>query len=164
MGQPTSYCIAIKKEEKEKYRKAYSDAYNSEVNIVCSEEELEEIEEPGKKNKCTYMFPYSEKSCFKVKLSDEEKKIDSFGFNPNKCCYYKYSLGEKGLIDNCIPIEESKINIYYNIINEGLNKMAKVTDLSIICSEEDSDQKPYSDSSFVHNLLFIYIIFITFIL
>lgn len=184
MGQPTSFCIAIKKEEKELYKKTYSDVYNSEVNIVCSEEELEDIEEPGQNNKCSYMFPYSEKSCFKMELSDEEKKVDYYGFNPNKCCYYKYSFGEKGLIDNCIPIEESKINIYYQKLNEGLNKIMKVTDLSVICSdsdkdkkgeqEEDSsssedesktpDQKSHSISSFIHNLLYTYIIYITFIL
>ena len=163
-GRPFIHCLKLKNEDIEPTRQEIINnlkeiSEESDVNIVCSEEELEnlkEVEDNSTSNHCGYLYPYSEKHCFIRKISDSERNGYP-GLTPNKCCYLKWFINED-MNDYCIAIDDTNIDYYKEFYRNS----------DIICPDsedsQDLDDSQKSASSFLHNIIYGYIIFIASIL
>jgi hypothetical protein len=160
------HCSQLKKEEIEPTKKKIIDDIKkyykeeTEINIVCSEEELKnlkEVEDEYSRNKCEYNNPYSEKHCFQRNISEYERNKNPL-LNLTKCCYVYWKISNRDEDDDftilCLAADEANNLIYPYIKNYKYElKCPDSQDLQDIYDESNST------SSFLYNNIYYYILF-----
>ena len=110
--------------------------------IGCS---LDELPNESESEYCTLQNPIKKNYYYNRSLSDYEKTTDRNGFTPNKCCY----LETNSVANQCVPLEESKLEEYIELLKETMDTFAEKTDhVKVSCFDlSDSSDKSEDTTS-----------------